>query len=173
MRTYNINCKVCGKPSYRRPIHLEQDKIKGIGFHCKQCLINKSRTNITCKVCKKIFFGKKDRIYCSKSCCGKEQRNKTGTTNGSNPRKNLSQYYLDKLKKEFNFDFCMVKGCTYNKCYELHRFIHGKDGGKYEIGNMFAICPNHHTEIHKKITIVKKINNYTLEVVRVDEEPRC
>ena len=42
--------------------------------------------------------------------------------------------------------------------------MEGKDGGQYEIGNMFAICPNHHGEITRKIITVIKINDYTLRI---------
>ncbi len=67
----------------------------------------------------------------------------------------------------------MVLGCNYNKCYDIHRLIEGKDGGLYEIGNMFAICPNHHAEVHRGLIKLIKINNYTLEGVRIDEETVC
>jgi predicted restriction endonuclease len=45
----------------------------------------------------------------------------------------------------------MVEGCDYSTCYDIHRVIPGRDGGQYVIGNMFAICPNHHAEVERKI----------------------
>ena len=59
----------------------------------------------------------------------------------------------------------MVEGCGYDKTYDIHRLIPGKQGGKYETGNMFAICPNHHAETHRKLIILEKINDYSLKVV--------
>lgn len=71
---------------------------------------------------------------------------------------------LELLKHEFDFDSCMIHDCKYNRLdillYEVYKF---KDG-KYEIGNMFAICPNHMAEIRRKLISVKKINDYTLEI---------
>ena len=62
----------------------------------------------------------------------------------------------------------MIEGCEYNRVYVVHRIVEGKDGGKYEIGNMFAICPNHHAEIHSKLISVMKINDWTLQITVVD-----
>ena len=58
----------------------------------------------------------------------------------------------------------MIEGCKYDKTFDWHRIIPGKEGGKYEIGNMFAICPNHHAEITRKIIQVEKVNDYTLRI---------
>ena len=58
----------------------------------------------------------------------------------------------------------MVKGCTYSRTYDVHRLIPGCKGGKYEIGNMFAICPNHHAEIHRQIAKAEKINDHQLKL---------
>ena len=58
----------------------------------------------------------------------------------------------------------MIEGCEYNKTYDIHRLIKGKDGGKYEVGNMFAICPNHHAEIHRGLIEVEKIDDKTLKI---------
>jgi len=30
---------------------------------------------------------------------------------------------------------------------------------------MFALCPNHHAEIHRNIIKVEKIDNYTLRII--------
>jgi|TARA_B110000503_G_C6855195_1_gene292513 predicted restriction endonuclease len=59
----------------------------------------------------------------------------------------------------------MVSGCTYNRVYNVHRFIEGKNGGKYEIGNMFAICPNHHGEYHARLINFEKISDCELKII--------
>lgn len=56
-------------------------------------------------------------------------------------------------------------GCHYNSTYDVHRLSPGRDGGKYEVGNMFAICPNHHAEYHRGVIRLEKVNNYTLHAV--------
>jgi predicted restriction endonuclease len=58
----------------------------------------------------------------------------------------------------------MIENCVYDKTFDIHRYVWGKDGGKYEIGNMFAICPNHHAEITRKIISVVKVDDKTLRV---------
>ena len=47
----------------------------------------------------------------------------------------------------------------------VHRFIEGKNGGKYEIGNMFAICPNHHGEYHARLINFEKISDCELKII--------
>ncbi|MES2211644.1 MAG: HNH endonuclease signature motif containing protein [Pseudomonadota bacterium] len=71
---------------------------------------------------------------------------------------------MAQLKIKFNFTHCMVEGCDYDKCFEIHRFIPGKNGGQYIIGNMFAICPNHHSEEHRKICVFTKISDSKLGI---------
>jgi hypothetical protein len=60
----------------------------------------------------------------------------------------------------------MVEGCTYHRTYDIHRFIEGRFGGDYIIGNMFAICPNHHKEIHRHLILVEKVNDQLLRIVQ-------
>ena len=67
---------------------------------------------------------------------------------------------MEQLKNEFKT--CMIEGCTYDICFDVHRLVDGQYGGKYEIGNMFAICPNHHAEITRKIIKVEKVNDCLL-----------
>ncbi len=59
----------------------------------------------------------------------------------------------------------MVLGCDYDKAYDIHRLVPGKEGGSYEFGNMFAICPNHHAEVSKGLIKLEKINNCQLRIV--------
>lgn len=43
--------------------------------------------------------------------------------------------------------------CGYDRMTShRHRLIEGKDGGKYEIGNVVAVCSNCHREIHGGLT---------------------
>jgi len=77
----------------------------------------------------------------------------------------MSRKRLETLKKEFQFDTCMIEGCSYNRTYDIHRVIEGKNGGEYKIGNMFAICPCHHAEITRKIIEVEKVDDKTLRIL--------
>jgi hypothetical protein len=42
--------------------------------------------------------------------------------------------------------FCEYPACSYRKIVQRHRIIPGRDGGKYVLGNVIALCPNHHGE---------------------------
>lgn len=77
---------------------------------------------------------------------------------------NQSRRKLNLLKNTFNFLCCMVQGCDYNITFDIHRFVPGNQGGKYEIGNMFVICPNHHAEVSRGIIEFEKISDFELKI---------
>ncbi len=51
----------------------------------------------------------------------------------------------------------MVVGCTYDRTHDIHRLLPGKRGGKYTLGNIFAVCPNHHAEEHRGLIKLKQV----------------
>lgn len=161
MRRPNCKCKICEKEIYRRPFEIES---YGKNIYCsKNCMFIDRREYNTCNYCGNSFLKRKSKqIYCSKSCSGKVTRNRTGTKKGFHVRKNSTKERLQLLKDTFDFSSCMVRGCNYNKTYDIHRLIYGKNGGKYIIGNMFAICPNHHAECHRGIIKFTKISDSEL-----------
>lgn len=164
-RTHNTTCsrQGCHNTFYRRPNELEKGDLKYCSMTCYSLV--RRYPNRECLVCGGEFHPKNNKqSYCSKQCAGKGSRRPWSTRKKGTPR-NAQQRRLLLLKTTFSFTSCMVKGCVYSKVYELHRFIPGKSGGIYEIGNMFAICPNHHAEITKGITRVQKIDNQTLEIL--------
>jgi hypothetical protein len=59
----------------------------------------------------------------------------------------------------------MVEGCDYGRCFDIHRLCPGREGGEYVIGNMFAICPNHHAEAHRGLIRLVKVDDHTLQAV--------
>ena len=165
MRNPNCVCKICNKEIYRKPSELL--KLKNV-YCSKECLWN-DRGRIeskSCKTCKKQFRPyKRNSDFCSKSCANSARRGKTYSKLSAG---NKSQTNLALLKNTFNFEICMVSGCRYSKTFDVHRLVEGKDGGKYEIGNMFAICPNHHAESHRGLIKLEKINDYTLRAINIE-----
>lgn len=168
-RTTNVECCDCGKKFYRRPNEIFKRKTIG-NIRCVDCyrLVQiTSQIKSICIVCKKEFIYKtyetknKDGIRktCSRSC---SNINRAGTKYRQKCA-NKSEYNIRLLMNAFDFKSCMFQGCEYNKTYDVHRLIPGKSGGEYILGNMFAICPNHHAEIHRNIINVEKINDYTLK----------
>lgn len=161
-RKANHKCKGCGLEIYIRPSLLK----KGIGLYCSRQCVNYPKPPLKeCLFCKKKFRGlHSSQKFCNKSCAAQHPRGsykKYGPLTGC---KNNNERRLKLLRSLFDFTECMVEGCSYNKLYEIHRFIPGKEGGLYEIGNMFAICPNHHAECHRGLIKFEKISDCELRI---------
>ena len=166
MRRPNTTCVICGKGVYRRPWEIEH-RIKNV-YCSKACMqVHKPPIpDIRCGTCCKHFHPEKRTVkYCSKICASKATKNRQGTSGIKNGHRNKSQARLETLQRLFHFESCMVENCIYSKTYDIHRLIRGKDGGEYEIGNMFAICPNHHAEETRGLIKFYKINEYTLGII--------
>lgn len=58
----------------------------------------------------------------------------------------------------------MVEGCDYSLTFDIHRITPGCKNGEYIIGNMYAICPNHHAEVTRSLIYLEKIDDQTLRV---------
>jgi hypothetical protein len=158
MNKFNTECCVCLIPIHRKPNQL----IKYKKFYCSSKCKSAVRTK-SCGVCSKIYHAwDKESKFCSRSCANKSRLG--FPYNIREVKGHKSKQRLDLLKDEFNFTSCMVEGCEYNKTYDIHRFIAGKDGGQYVVGNMFAICPNHHAEVTRKLITLEKVNDFCLKI---------
>lgn len=40
--------------------------------------------------------------------------------------------------------YCEYPGCDWPYKIQRHRIMPGRDGGKYKLGNVIGLCPNHH-----------------------------
>lgn len=49
-----------------------------------------------------------------------------------------------KDKRGLTPSHCEIPGCDFDFCFQRHRIKPGNDGGKYRVGNVVALCPNHH-----------------------------
>ena len=133
-------------------------------WYCSKECLNKHRGNLqkVCLFCGTDFKGEKKRKYCSRECSNSARRGVSYSKSGWG---NATQRRMSTLKNAFDFESCMVEGCHYSKTLDVHRLVGGKDGGEYVIGNMFAICPNHHAEEHRGICSLIKVNNKTLKAI--------
>ncbi len=163
-RKPNTNCTTCGEPLYRRP----NETKRGLKPYCsRKCQGAPHRAKLLdkkCTACGKSFqvpTYQTYRKYCSKSCGNKSRQGMTYTKTGY---QNKNERRLALLIKKSDTNYCMIQGCHYNRTLDVHRLIPGKQGGEYEIGNMFAICPNHHCEIHRKIIKVEKVDTFELVI---------
>jgi len=161
-RTLNSTCDTCNKEFYRRPSQTVQSKG---GCYCSmQCysvarILLGQEANRICPVCNSNFHPKRNtQRFCSVICSASRPR----SVRVNERLRESSKGIRAALAKNIQLSKCMVVGCNYCKTLDVHRLIPGHEGGKYEIGNMFAVCPNHHAEIHRGITKVEKVNDYTL-----------
>lgn len=163
-RNPNTQCIVCDKPIYRRPNQLA----KSNRFFCsKSCESSLSLLGkeVECanESCSNMFVpDRATRKYCSHSCSNEARR---GITYGKVGFNNSSARRLFEFTQVCNQKSCAIEGCDYDKTYDMHRVVPGRLGGKYEIGNMFALCPNHHAEIERGMLQVEVVNKCTLRVV--------
>jgi predicted restriction endonuclease len=47
-------------------------------------------------------------------------------------------------RKQTSPDHCEI--CGYDKLVQRHRIVPGREKGRYELGNVISLCPNHHSE---------------------------
>lgn len=173
----NTVCVVCHAPLYRRPSTLA----KTCASYCSEdCRLSDASpqgkrrvSEQTCERqgCRRIFKPNKRGVrFCSKSCANTARYGMTyqglGWRSANERRRRM-------LVEAFDLHACMVEGCRYSKCYDIHRHIPGRQGGQYEIGNMFAICPNHHAEVTRGLITLQKVDDHTLRIdAGVDERAR-
>lgn len=160
IRKPNTECFFCKKKIYRRPSELKKRTIVYCSHACKKENWPNKRVCAVCGLTYRPSHYKNK--TCSRICSNK---NRTGLKYSKSKYSSNSERNLAKLKNEFNFTHCMLEGCQYKKVFDVHRLVAGRFGGQYEIGNMFAICPNHHAEIERGIIRVEKVNNFTLRIV--------
>ena len=159
-RTKNCVCQKCGKKFYKRPSQIKKYKHS---FCSRKCFgeWKIKWKNWENKNCNAVFNPKRrEQKFCRPQCAAVSR--KPRSKNGFSLTRAESRLKI--LKDLFDLKSCMVDGCEYDITYDVHRLVAGKDGGKYEVGNMFAICPNHHAEIHRGISKPIKIDDYTLLV---------
>jgi hypothetical protein len=157
-RQPNAQCEVCSKQIYRRPCQMAGNVFCS---HICYRIFTKPQL-ITCASCKKSFLPNKPTSrFCSHSCSNIARR---GSSYSKDRHQNSSQQKIAVLRQAFEFSSCMVEGCDYANTLDVHRLLPGHQGGKYEIGNMFAICPNHHAEVSRGLIALERIDDSHLRI---------
>lgn len=158
-RTFNAICEFCGGGCYKR----SKDLKKKFVFCSTPCYSSwRKKINNKYKICpicnNKFHFEKREQKFCSVKCAASRPRSQKWNGRGKN-----FKYKLKELLLEKGWDgSCMVLNCSYNRTTDIHRLIPGKEGGEYTLENIFALCPNHHAEEHRKIIKLKKIGDMEL-----------
>lgn len=163
-RTPNASCTRCGIEFYKRP-----SATRKLGDFCsKVCYAYwREESNYkTCPICSKEFHSKRrEQIYCSLKCATSRPRSEKWNGRGKNFKRNIK----DKLFVDGWNGECMVKGCHYKTTHDVHRLIPGRSGGKYEPENSFALCPNHHAEVHRGFITLEKSGD--MELISKEKGP--
>ena len=145
---------MCGKKFYKRPAQKTGNDFCSIKCYSTWKTTDKSKK---CENCGKTFqYKRRDQRFCSLSCAA--NRPKAERKNGSG--KNKSNGMINTLIVSGWDGVCMVVGCNHSSTIDIHRIIAGKDGGEYSENNICAICPNHHSEIHRLNYILKRVSKF-------------
>lgn len=165
-RIPNTKCSVCATPVYRRPITINA-KADNI-FCSSKCFGSRRaafRTLKTC-LCGVVFeiptYIEYRRKYCSRSCANSARR---GLRYTGNKFVNHRTALLVELQRVSGIKHCMVIGCGYYRTLDMHRVIQGKNGGEYNTANAFAICPNHHAEVHRGVITLVVAGPFQLHAI--------
>lgn len=162
-RLPNTKCAICLEPIYRRPYEMAKYPKLFCSRHCFNTHHGRGIPKPPCPICGLQYERDHNRRkFCSTSCTNKARWGVKYSKSNSSGNRSLQKLRL--LQRAFDFSSCMVIGCEYNKTYDIHRYIPGSIGGKYEIGNMFAICPNHHAEVTRKIIEFEKVSDFKLKI---------
>lgn len=161
MRKPNSQCSTCGTPLYRRPSQSQWN-----AFCSKECRFAKDSPHPrksaqrSCVACGKEFkASNKASKSCSRTCANKLRY---GVTYGGGRKDDLRRR---ELQAHNNGKYeCMEMRCNWSATLDIHRFIPGCDGGKYEIGNMFFLCPNHHSLVTRRIARCEKVDDRSLKI---------
>jgi hypothetical protein len=161
VRKPNTVCGVCGAPCYKRPSVLKNLK-NGTVFCGRECYFAHTSKTHPCPNCNEPVWASKNKKFCSRACANVGRVGQIYDKTGTKRACTLHDRNMAILRSYFDFETCMVEDCPYATTFDVHRFEPGAGGGKYQIGNMFAICPNHHAEVTRKLTRLEKLNDYTL-----------
>lgn len=159
-RTPNTICEQCSAPFYKRP---GQKDIARHHFCSTSCYAKWKIKYKKCELCGNKFHPKRrDQRFCSPKCAASRPRSLKWNGAGKSKTKTL----LGILKDSTPWDGhgCMIENCGYARVLVIHRHIRGANGGKYVVGNMFAICPNHHAEIHRGVIGVEIVSDCILRI---------
>lgn len=165
IRRPNTSCFRCGKPVYRRPNEIKRALRAYCSRKCQDPPNVTVRSERVCHACGKSFFVPKNLLkkkFCSRGCANTSRRGMRYT--GSNAINHRAALLIE-LQKLCGHAHCMVVGCYYSRTFDLHRLKEGKGGGKYTVGNAFAICPNHHAEVHRGLVTLREIGSFKLEAI--------
>lgn len=142
-RNPNINCIVCNRPIYRRPIEIQKNN--GRAFCSLACYGIFCRKENPCIVCGSLILASAHKKTCSRSCANKHRAGIKYKLNRPKDKVKSQQAIKIRLLRERR-NSC--ERCAYNK-YEILE-VHHKDRNRNnnDFNNLELICPNCHAEEH-------------------------
>jgi len=142
-RNPNINCIVCNKPVYKRP--LEINKNKGRVFCSMACYGISCRKEAPCVICGKPILSGLNRKTCSRSCANKHRAGIQYKIHS--PRDKVKNQRSLKIRL-LNLRGKNCERCGYGKLEILQVHHKNKNREDSELENLELICPNCHAEEH-------------------------
>lgn len=152
-KTPNVFCGTCNLHFYKKPSEILKSK-SGKVYCSKACAAIPCRREKPCLICGAMILGGACKKTCSPECARK---------NLSNPDRNHSKGKSRGISKavsgrSFKKRLILERGnkceaCGYGRSeiLNVHHIIEKCKGGTDHVANLLVVCPNCHTEIHKKI----------------------
>ena len=142
-RRPNVQCTVCQKPIYKRPIEIQRNNRR---VFCSQaCYGFSCRKENPCLVCGKPILAGLNKKTCSRACANKYRIGIKYKLN--RPRDNVTSARALKIRL-LKRRGAVCEQCGYDKVEILQ--VHHKDRNtrNNELENLELICPNCHFEEH-------------------------
>jgi len=142
-RNPNVECLVCGKEIYRRPVELERSNHRA--FCSSACYGKANRKETPCVVCSKMIMAGANKKTCSRACANIHRTGLKYRVGGSKSKVKSQKALRIRLLKARGQ--CCER-CGYNKVGVLQ--VHHKNRNKHDnsLENLELICPNCHYEDH-------------------------
>lgn len=142
-RNPNINCVVCSKPIYRRPVEIQRNE--GQVFCSMACYGASCRKESPCVICGKPILSGLNKKTCSRGCANTNRVVIKYKLN--RPRDKVFSQRALKIRMLNDRDKHCER-CGYNK-YEVLQVHHkDRDRNNNNVDNLELICPNCHCEEH-------------------------
>ena len=142
-RNPNVNCIVCNRPVYRRPILLQASK--GRAFCGLLCYGISQRIEMPCVVCGAPIVASKNAKTCSRACANTHRagiKYKIGR-----PRDKVVSERALKIRL-VNQRGTKCERCGYSRVEILHVHHRDRNRDNNALENLELVCPNCHYEEH-------------------------
>lgn len=144
VRNPNFECKICGKPIYKRPSAIKLGRV----YCSKKCHGLSQRIEHPCPVCGVAVLSSRNALTCSRACSNK---NRTGVKYKIGRPRDVA-FRLRTRKAELLEERggkCERCGFSNVRALEVHHVERRCDGGTDDKSNLLILCANCHVIQHR------------------------